>query len=308
MSLFDKLARGQSKIKQQSNAAELADKSIDQPHLQQALDRWTTLANANEGDLESRLQLIHVNCALGNSAEAEQLIYDLEARFPTVRAAQLVVARHYLSTHKNDEAIAKWLVIDQQYSDQFESSNSLAHLHIRESNFEEALKYADILEEKHRLVTKAHEVRAMIYHKQQLWPKAIESLTKALADEPKDELELKLILALLKDNQLDEATQRVDKGLDKDPDCVKKLSLKRLVLQRKEDWQAAIGVIDRLIDLQAANNQLLVTKSELLYKLTRLDESEALCEQVLQQEPQNIQALTVYARIGQIRLNRLKSA
>lgn len=308
MSIFDKFARGQSQKKQHSNAAELAERSVDETHLQQALDRWTTLANADENDLESRLKLIEVNNALGNNAEVEQLISDLDSRFDTVRGAQLIVARHYLNTNENDKALEKWSKFDQQYTDQHESCNNLAHLCIRSGDFDEAHKYTNILAERHGLVGKAHEIRSNIYGKQQLWPEAIDSLTKALAKEPKDELELRLILALVKDNQLDEATKRLDEGLDKNPGCIKRLSLKQLMLQRKKDWQSALDVVDKLIGLQAANNSLLVTKSDLLYKLSRLDESEALCEQVLKEEPQNIQALTVYARISQIRLNRLQAA
>lgn len=309
MFLFDKFARGQSKKKQHSNTAELGDGSVDKANLQQALDRWTLLANADENDLESRLKLIEINGALENSAEVKRLISELvEPRFANVRNAQLAVARHYFNAHENDNALEEWLKYDQAYTDQYESCNNLAHLYMRVGDFAEAHKYTNILAEKHGLVVKAHEIRAAIYHRQELWPEAIESLTQVLAQEPSEEHELKLILVLLKNNQLDEATQRVEAGLDENPNCIKRLSLKQLVLQRKQDWQSALDVVDKLIELQSAKNSLLISKSDLLYKLNRLDESEAICEQVLQDEPQNIQALTLYARISQIRLNRIQAA
>lgn len=305
----DKFSRAQSQKKKHSSTDDTASQTGSELSLKQALDRWSLLASADENDLESRLKLLEINEALGNQDEIKQLISELSGpRFVNIRDAELAVARHYFNAHENDRALEHWLKYHEKYADQYESCNSLAHLYSRIGEFDEANKYADLLAEKHDLVVKAHEIRAAIYQSQELWTKAVESLTSAIKEEPSDELDRKLILALIKDNQLDKATERVEAGLAEHSDCTKRLALKQLVLQRQEDWPSAINVVDRLIELQGPSNKLLISKADLLYKHTLLDESEALCEQVLQGDPKNIQALTLYARISQIRLNRTQAA
>ncbi|MFK8077485.1 MAG: glycosyltransferase [Granulosicoccus sp.] len=201
----------------------------------------------------------------------------------------------------------QWLEINQKYTDEHESCNTLAHLYLRMGCFAEAHEYTNALSEIHGLVAEAHEIRGNIYLKQELWVQAIESLTEALAVKPSENIELGLILGLLKSNQLDLATQKLEGGLQKNPDCVKRLSLKQLVLQRKQDWEGSLQVLDRLIELQGANAKLLTDKCDLLYKLKQLDESEALCEQLLKESSDN-KVLTLYARISQVRFNRIQFA
>ena len=309
MIIFNKSARGKSPENHNFNIAELAHRSGDKTDLPQALDQWSNLANDDENNLESRLKLIEINGALGNSAEVERLISELsESPFSIVRDAQLTVARYHFKKNDNDKALQKWLEINQEYTDQYESCNILAHLYLRTGEFAEAHKYTNTLSEKHGLVARAHEIRGNIYLKQELWSEAVESLTEALAAKPSDKVELDLLLALLKSNQLDLVTQKLEDGLEKNPNCVKRLSLKLLVLQRKQDWKSSLHVVDRLIELKTANKLLLHTKSDLLYKLHLLDESEAICEQLLKEESSDIEALALFARISQARLNRIQSA
>ncbi len=307
MIFSNKFAGGQPPKNHNLNTAELARKSGGEKGSLLALDHWSNLASDNENDLESRLKLIEINGVLGNSAEVDRLISELsESPFSSVKDAQLTVARHYFKNHENDKALKQLLELSQEYTDEYESCNMLAHLYLRTGGFAQAHEYTNALSEKFGLVAEAHEIRGNIYLKQELWAEAIESLTEALAAKPSENIELGLILALLKSNQLELATQRLENGLEKNPDCVKRLSYKQLVLQRKQDWESSLHVLDRLIELQGATTKLLSDKCDLLYKLKRLDECEVLCEQLLQ-ESQDSKVLTLYARISQVRLNRIQS-
>lgn len=303
MIFSNKFARGQSQKNAIFKATKLADRPDDTTDSPQPLDLSVAVADDDENNLKSRLKLIEINGVQGNSAEVQRLISELSVSpFSSARDAQLAVARYHFKENENEIAIEKWLEINQEYTDQYESCNSLAHLYLRLGEFNEAHKYTDMLSEKHGLVVRAHEIRANIYLKQENWSKAIENLNEAFAAAPSEKIELNLILALIKDDQLDVASQRLDDGLAKNPDCVKRLSLKQLALQREQDWQSALYVVDKLIELQTTKKSLLHTKADLLYKLNLLDESETLCEQILRDEPGNIEALTLFARISQIRL------
>ena len=309
MSIFRKL-RSTTSISQAQEAAVALSAGIElsDPHLKEALRRWTLVAEGNPEDIDSRLGMVQVLGKLSDTKALDALIESLDQNFSQVRSARLVVARHYMDTGRNEDAIKRWLIIEEQYPDQHESTNNLAYLYLREKQFEQALKMADVLAEKKGAHDRALKLRARVHQSTENWSEAIVCWQQLLLSGHNVEAEVQLITAYLKSNEFSSATALIEQALIREPGNDTIVSLKFCVLVRQEKWQDALEVVDFLRTLRPESGDLLYKRASVLYQLKRYDKSETLCEELLQKSPSDIPALTLFARIGQARVSQLSTS
>jgi pentatricopeptide repeat protein len=72
-----------------------------------------------------------------------------------------------------------------------------------------------------------------------------------------------------------------------------------------QNYDTALDIIDQLLDQDVSKQkaEYHLEKSDLLLKLGRNDEADAVCEAAIKLYPKNIKLLTLYARVGQRKLN-----
>jgi len=274
-----------------------------------AIERWQRVADSDERNVEARLFLYGACVAAGQADEADRLVEELDTRFGDALQARLAVARHLMRKGDSERAFERWTGILERQPDHVEALNSLAHLHLRLDNLDDAQRLADTLDEHPLVTTTTHRLRARIHEGREDWGAAAREWRDQIAADASDtDASVQLISALMAAQQLDEAEAEADAALERTPDDTRLLLAKERLLHRSERFAEALVMIDAIVASGTEDAALLARRAKTLYRLDRLGEAEQACETALDASPDDIALLTLHARIAQANLSRSRAA
>jgi len=70
-----------------------------------------------------------------------------------------------------------------------------------------------------------------------------------------------------------------------------------------QQWDDALAYVDEHITAHINVTEFSLEKVRILFSMERFAEAEILCSEILDNDPDNIRVLTLYARIGQKRIS-----
>ncbi|MBX2880565.1 MAG: tetratricopeptide repeat protein, partial [Granulosicoccus sp.] len=147
-------------------------------------------------------------------------------------------------------------------------------------------------------------LRAKIEQRKEHWEEALrlwKRVNKARGEHY--ESELQIALCYLKMGNHADALESTEESLKRHDRVSSFLQIKYKALLRLDRRDEALAVIEELLASDLHNNDFLLEKARVCLQLGKLDQSEDACKVALEKEPDNVQLLTLYARIGQKRVN-----
>ncbi|MFK7993433.1 MAG: tetratricopeptide repeat protein [Granulosicoccus sp.] len=269
------------------------------------VDRWQRVVKVNPDDKNSRLQLLEAYVSAFQWNEADLLLDKLKAEYPDDYQVRLNLAKVIQRKGSAKEIREVWAALHKDYPDMLDPIIGLARSHNVDDDQETAIKLVDKALSIDSKDNRAHLIKGKIKQRQNMTDEAIEIYFSILEREPDHyEAEANLSSALLKQERYEELKPRLEKAMKMHPNQTSFNMFLFRMHAKQDNHTEALKVIDGLLMRDGKNSKVeyYLEKSDLLLKLGRNDEADAVCEAALQSYPNNVKLLTLYARVGQRKL------
>lgn len=270
------------------------------------IERWRSVVELNPSDKNARLQLLDTYANADLWDDATSLADELRSEFPDDYHVLVCFGRVIHKKGDIDAEISFWTDLSKRFPDATDPLVGLAKIAAFQDNLDEAIIWADRALKIKPSDNRAILVKAKIYQREGKSEDAITAYMEILSTEPGHyESEANLSSALLKVERYDELLERLDSSIKRHPE---KPAFKMCLFRahcKLQNHDTALDIIDALLDqdIRKHKAEYYVEKSDLLLKLGRNDEADAVCEAAIQLYPKHIKLLTLYARVGQRKLN-----
>lgn len=273
------------------------------------LTRWQQVLAIDPQNLDARIHIANVHSDRGDSDAAARILEELEREHPDSLPVKTAVARFLASNSQTMEARAKWVSIFDDDSNNIEALVNVANLDLQQERYTEALATADRLETLFPRDFRCHLIRGRVYHHQQNWASAADAWRAVLNNKGSHyEAELHLCIALNRMSQFDDVITQLQLSMVNFPDAEPLFALKRRALTRMDRKTEALELTVRALERFPDSAEWYYERANLLYTLQRCEEAEAACQSAIERFGDDVRLLTLYARIGQMQLNRSKVA
>ena len=273
------------------------------------LERWERVEQLNPNDINAKVQIILAHFNIGNIDKADKLLARLLQQHPDDLFVRLVEARHAQRTERYEEAEECWKRLAAENPSMSEPLVSLANINIVQENYDKAHSLANKALELDPNDYHAVVVKGRIYHRSEQWGEAVEAWRLVLSKVEKNfEAELQLASALTKIGNYQEADQLALASLEKHEFKVPFLQARLKANTKLGNDQLVIEVADQILALQADNKSAIHAKAYALFRKEEYELSEQACNYALQVNENDMQMMTLYARIAQTQAKAIKAA
>jgi len=274
--------------------------------LTEELSRWSRVLEAEEDCLDSRLRVIEILTELERNDEVARQ-YELAAPFHAEDLRFTVpYARHLLRSGATADAIEWWSRIERVRPSDVEALNNLGFLFLRAGNPDEALRRAEQLEELDAGRACQLRIRSLIQsgrHEEAMTE--IEADRVADSTTSMDTIELASLFTRFENHEIARSLLASEEDRVRSDPAVAALYLR--VLQRLGHHAEASAVLNEL-PRSVLVPRLRKIQAEVLISLSQFEDADSVCMSALQEDPDNVDLLKLYARSAQARFASERAA
>lgn len=270
------------------------------------IDRWQRVLDVNPSDRNARLQLLEAYAQSEQWDRVDELVKSLEQDYPDDYQVRVCLARTLQKRGQPAKEKSAWVLLHEEYPGEVEPILGLARVMISEDDLDGALMTIEKALALSPADNRAQLVKGKILQRKDMTCDAIDVYSAILDSEPAHyEAAANLASALFKLERYDELLQRLEEALQHHPKQAVFSMFQFRTYVRLDRHEQALNKIDALLsrDTRSLKAEFYIEKTDLLMKLDRNDEADAVCESGIALFPENIKLLTLYARVGQRKLN-----
>ena len=276
---------------------------------QEALDRWQQVLALDPDNIDAKIHIANVHSSKGDNAAASALFDELEKAYPDSLVIRTAVARFLSNTNQVMESRAKWQAVFDDDSNNVEALVNIANLDLSQERYQEALATADRINTLFNQDFRCHLVRGRVHHNQQNWEAAADAWRAVLEQKGAHyEAELHLCIALNRMGSFEDVITQLQLSMGNYPNAEALYALKRRTLTKMGKKKEALDLTTQAMERFQGSADWHYEHASLLYGLQRLEDAEIACKAAMERFGDDVRLLTLYARIGQMQLNRSKVA